>query len=40
MFMLGPKSSGKTSIGCAMAARTNMKLIDFNAFVKMNGLEE
>lgn len=37
--ILGPKCSGKTSIGQAMAARTNMRLIDFNQFVLQNGLQ-
>lgn len=39
MFVLGPKASGKSTIGAAMAARTNMKLIDFNGFVAANGLD-
>lgn len=39
MFMLGPKASGKSTIGSTMAARTNMKLVDFNHFVSSNGLE-
>jgi shikimate kinase len=39
MFMLGPKASGKSTIGATMADRTNMKLIDFNNFIQFNGLE-
>ena len=39
MFMLGPKASGKSTIGETMAARTNMKLIDFNQFISFNGLD-
>jgi UMP-CMP kinase len=38
MSMLGPKISGKSTLGNLMAARTNMKLVDFNYFVKGNGL--
>jgi hypothetical protein len=38
MFVLGPKASGKSTIGGAMALRTNMKLIDFNDYLKSNGL--
>jgi shikimate kinase len=34
MFVLGPKASGKSTIGGAMAMRTNMKLIDFNQYMK------
>lgn len=39
MFVLGPKASGKSTIGAAMAKRTNMKLIDFNKFIERNGLD-
>lgn len=39
MFILGPKASGKSTIGQTMASRTNMKLIDFNQFVQCNGLD-
>lgn len=38
MFVLGAKASGKTTIGTSMATRTNMKLIDFNDYLKKNGL--
>jgi broad-specificity NMP kinase len=37
--MLGPKGSGKTTIGTTMSERTNAKLIDFNEFLSSNGLE-
>lgn len=38
IFLLGQKASGKTSIGIAMAERTNMKLVDFEDFIEINGL--
>ena len=38
MCLLGPKVSGKSSLGRAMAERTNMKLVDFNDFIRSNGL--
>ena len=31
--------SGKTSLGNALCERTNAKLVNFNAFLKDNGLE-
>jgi len=34
MCVLGPKCSGKTTVGVAMGKRTNMKLVDFNSFVR------
>lgn len=37
-FILGPKTSGKATLGQALADRTNMKFIDFNHFVEQNGL--
>lgn len=37
--LLGPKASGKTTIGEALANRTNARLIDFNEFLRANGLE-
>lgn len=37
-FILGPKTSGKSTLGKALADRTNMKFIDFNNFVEENGL--
>lgn len=33
-FILGPKCSGKTTLGQALCERTNMKLIDFKQFVR------
>jgi shikimate kinase len=36
--LLGPKSSGKTSIGAEIAKRTNAKLIDFIDFLNNEGL--
>ena len=39
-FLIGPKSSGKSSLGGALAQRTNMKLVNFNSFIKQNGLEQ
>lgn len=37
-FMLGPKTCGKSTLGSALAQRTNMKFMDFNTFVLSNGL--
>jgi len=34
MFMIGPKTSGKTTIGSHMSARTNMHHINFNDWLK------
>ena len=39
MFILGPKASGKSTIGASMASRTNGRLIDFNQFITNHGLE-
>lgn len=39
MFILGPKASGKSTIGASMASRTNGRLIDYNQFVQNHGLE-
>jgi adenylate kinase family enzyme len=39
MFMLGPKSSGKTTVSNKMAKRTNMTHIDFCDYLEKNGLE-
>lgn len=36
--VLGPKSSGKTTVSSLMAQRTNMRHVDFNHFVKASGL--
>jgi len=38
-FILGPKASGKTVLGNDICQRTNMKLINFNDFIKQNGLK-
>ena len=38
-FLTGPMCSGKTSLGNALCERTNAKLVNFNAFLKDNGLE-
>lgn len=38
-WIVGPKISGKTSIGLALGQRTNAKLINFFDFIKHNGLE-
>lgn len=40
MFVLGPIASGKTLIATNLAERTNMNMINFNDFLKENGLEE
>jgi adenylate kinase family enzyme len=37
-FMLGPKASGKSTLGKALASRTNMKFLDFEEFIRANGL--
>jgi len=39
MFMIGPKTSGKTTIGEQVAHRTNTKLINFRSFIKENQLK-
>lgn len=36
--LLGPKASGKSTIGHTMSGRVNIKLIDFNQFIRFNGL--
>jgi guanylate kinase len=36
--MIGPKASGKTTLGNALCERTNMKLVNFNEFIEKNGL--
>lgn len=38
MCILGPQASGKTTIGQALASKTNTKHIDFNTFLSDNGL--
>jgi adenylate kinase family enzyme len=39
-YIIGPKCSGKTAIGSAVAERMNMNLLDFKKFVRENGLKE
>ena len=38
--IIGPKASGKTTLGKALCKRTNMKLINYNEFVKEKNLGE
>lgn len=33
-FLIGPKCSGKSTLGKALAERTNMKLLNFSHFLK------
>ena len=35
MCLMGPKASGKTTIGHTMSGRVNIKLVDFLHFIKM-----
>jgi adenylate kinase family enzyme len=37
-FLIGPKGSGKTTIGTTLAHRTNMLLMNFDEFIKKNSL--
>ena len=37
-FLIGPKGSGKTTIGKTLAHRTNMLLMNFDEFIKKNSL--
>jgi len=37
--LIGPKVSGKTTLGQAVAERTNAKLLKFGQFVKESKLE-
>lgn len=39
-FIIGPKISGKATLGNALAERTNAKLLKFGQFVKEQGLED
>lgn len=39
-FMIGPKSSGKTSLGNALAERCNMQVLNFSKFLKEHQLKE
>lgn len=38
-FIIGPKCSGKTALGSALAERTNMHLLNFSKFIKENNLK-
>ena len=38
-FIVGPKCSGKTALGSALAERTNMHLLNFTQFVKDHNLK-
>ena len=38
--MIGPKASGKTTLGGALCKRTNMKLLNYNNFVDEQGLAD
>jgi adenylate kinase family enzyme len=38
-FVIGPKGSGKTSLGQALCKRTNMASIRFGNFVRFRGLD-
>jgi adenylate kinase family enzyme len=38
-FLIGPKASGKTTLGKQIAERTNMVFMNFNDFVKKNHLK-
>ncbi len=37
-FMVGPTMAGKSSLGNALCDRTNMGIIEFEAFVREKGL--
>lgn len=39
-FMLGPKCAGKTTLGKALAERTNMKVLNFSRFLISNNLKK
>jgi len=39
-FLIGPKVSGKKTLGNAISERTNSKLLKFNEFVKENDFED
>lgn len=39
MFLLGPKASGKTTVGAELAEKTNMSLMKFDDFVKEHSLQ-
>lgn len=39
-YLLGPKCAGKTTLGAALADRTNMNVLNFSKFVRENGLKD
>jgi len=38
MFLIGPHTSGKTTLGQHASDRTNIKMMNFENFIKTNGL--
>ena len=38
--IIGPKAAGKTTLGNALCERTNMKLLNYNDFVKEQSLSD
>ena len=38
--IIGPKCSGKSSLGSSLAERTNMTHLNFTQFIKMHGLKD
>lgn len=38
--IIGPKASGKTTLGTALCKRTNMKLLNYNQFIEENNLAD
>lgn len=38
--IIGPKCSGKSSLGSSLAERTNMTLLNFSQFVKQHGIKD
>ncbi len=38
--MIGPKASGKTTLGNALCKRTNMKQINYNEFLREQNLND
>lgn len=39
MFLIGPKKSGKTTIGRAVSERTNLKFVNYRDFIKTSDLK-
>jgi len=39
-FIIGPKASGKSTLGNALCERTNMKMMNYNQFVAENDLAD